>query len=157
MFPYWQWKKLVAWRLCLWTISTATKKKPHPAPSLGPLSLRSCHYPWYFCLWKSLINLTLVYFTSICLQCRRPQFISWVGKICGRRDRLPTPVFLGFPGGSAGKESTCNAGDLGLIPGLGRSPGGGHGNPLKYSCLENPRWTEEPGGLQSKSRTQLSD
>ena len=39
----------------------------------------------------------------------------------------------GFPGGSGGKKSTCNAGDLGLIPGLGRSPGGGHGNPLQYS------------------------
>ena len=45
----------------------------------------------------------------------------------------------GFPGGSAGKESACNAGDLGLIPGLGRSPGGGHGSPLQYSCLGNPR------------------
>ena len=44
----------------------------------------------------------------------------------------------GFPGGSDGKESTSNVGDLGLIPGLGRSPGGGHGNPLQYSCLENP-------------------
>ena len=44
----------------------------------------------------------------------------------------------GFPGGSDGKESTCNVGDLGFIPGLGRSPGGGHGNPLQYSCLENP-------------------
>ena len=43
-----------------------------------------------------------------------------------------------FPGGSDGKESTYNVGDLGLIPGLGRSPGGGHGNPLQYSCLENP-------------------
>ena len=48
-----------------------------------------------------------------------------------RRDRLPTPVFLGFPGGSDGKESACNVGDLGSIPGLGRSPGGGHGNPLE--------------------------
>ena len=55
-----------------------------------------------------------------------------------RSDRLPTPVFLGFPGGSDGKESTQNAGDLGLIPGLGRCPGGGHGNPLQDSCLENP-------------------
>ena len=45
---------------------------------------------------------------------------------------------MGFPGISAGKESACHAGDLGLIPGLGRSPGGGHGNPLYYSCLENP-------------------
>ena len=44
----------------------------------------------------------------------------------------------GFPGGSDSKESACSAGDLGLIPGLGRSPGGGHGNPLQYSCLENP-------------------
>ena len=43
----------------------------------------------------------------------------------------------GFPGGSDGKESSCNVGDLGLIPGLGRSPGEGHGNPLQYSCLEN--------------------
>jgi len=40
--------------------------------------------------------------------------------------------------GSIGKESACSAGNLGLIPGFGRSPGGGHGNPLKYSCLENP-------------------
>ena len=45
---------------------------------------------------------------------------------------------MGFPGGSDGKESSCNAGELGLIPGLGRSPGGGPGNPLQYSCLENP-------------------
>ena len=45
--------------------------------------------------------------------------------------------YLGFPGGSDGKESTCNVGDPGSIPGSGRSPGGGHGNPLQYSCLEN--------------------
>ena len=45
---------------------------------------------------------------------------------------------LGFPGGSDSKGSPCNAGDLGSTPGLGRSPGGGHGNPLKYYCLENP-------------------
>jgi len=48
---------------------------------------------------------------------------------------------MGFLGGSMGKESACNAGDAGdkgLIPGLGRSPGGGYGNPLLYSCLENP-------------------
>ena len=52
-------------------------------------------------------------------------------------DRLPTPVFFGFPGDSDSKESACNAGDLGSIPGLGRSPGEGHGNLLQYSCLEN--------------------
>ena len=44
---------------------------------------------------------------------------------------------LGFPDGSDGKESPCNVGDAGLIPGSGRSPGGGHSNPLQYSCLEN--------------------
>ena len=46
--------------------------------------------------------------------------------------------FKGFPGGSDGKEFACNEGDLGSIHGLGRSPGGGHGNLLQYSCLENP-------------------
>ena len=52
-------------------------------------------------------------------------------------DRLPTPVFLGFPCGLAGKESARNAEDLGLIPGLGRSPGEGKGYPLQYSGPEN--------------------
>ena len=60
-----------------------------------------------------------------------------VGKIYWRRDRLPIPVFLGFPGGSAGEESTHNAGDLGSIPGLGRSLAEGNGYPLQYSGLEN--------------------
>ena len=57
--------------------------------------------------------------------------------------------------GSAGKESTCNAGDLGLIPGLGRSPGEGNGYPLQYSDLENSTDTTAHG--VAKSRTQLSD
>ena len=45
---------------------------------------------------------------------------------------------MGFPGGSDGRECACSEGDLGWIPGLGRFPGGEHGNPLQYSCLENP-------------------
>ena len=45
---------------------------------------------------------------------------------------------MGFPGSSAGKEPICNAGDLGSFPELGRSPGGEHGNPLQYSCLDKP-------------------
>ena len=73
-----------------------------------------------------------------------------------RRDRLPTPVFLGFPGGSDSKESACNAGDLGLITGLGRSPGEGNGNPLQSSCLENCMdsrgWRATVHGV-AKSRT----
>ena len=75
--------------------------------------------------------------SRISLQCRRPWFNSQVGKIRWRRDRLRIPEFLGFPCGSAGKESTCNAGGLGSIPGLGRSPGEGKGDPLQYSGLEN--------------------
>ena len=71
-----------------------------------------------------------------------PRFDSWVGKIPWRKDSLPTRVFLGFPGDSEGKESACNAGEVGSIPGLGRSPGGGPGggpgNPFQYACLENP-------------------
>ena len=58
------------------------------------------------------------------------------------------PVVIIFPSGSDVKESACNAGDLGSIPGLGRSPGEGHGNPLQYSCWKIP-WTEVPDKLQS--------
>ena len=67
---------------------------------------------------------------------------------------------MGFPGGSDGKASACNAGDPGSIPGSGKILGEGNGNPLQYPCLENPV-DEEPGRLQStgvtKSRTRLSD
>ena len=56
---------------------------------------------------------------------------------------------VGFPGGSDGKESACNTEHLGLIPGSGRSPGGGHGNPLQYSCLENPCGQRSLAGQQS--------
>ena len=65
------------------------------------------------------------------------RFNSWVRKISWKKDRLPTPVLLGFPCGSAGKESTCNVRDLDSIPELGRSPGEGKGYPLQYSGLEN--------------------
>ena len=78
-----------------------------------------------------------------------------VGKIRWRKDKLPNPVFLGFPCGSAGKESAWNAGDMGLIPGLGRSPGKGKGYPFQYSGLENSMDYIVHG--VAKSRTQLSD
>ena len=82
-------------------------------------------------------------------------FDSWVRKIHWRWDRLSTLVFLGFPGDSAGKESACSAGDLGLIPGLGRSPREGKGYPLWYSGLENSMdWIVH--GV-TKSQTQLSN
>ena len=67
----------------------------------------------------------------------RPGFNPRVGKIPWRRERLPTRVFSGFPCSSAGKESSCNVGDLSSIPGLGRSPGEGQSYLLQYSGLEN--------------------
>ena len=91
-----------------------------------------CSSPWCWDLPDKFIS-----WWRIRLQCRRPRFNSWVGKICWRRDRLPTPVFLGFPCGSAGEEPARNAGDLGSIPGLERSPGEGKGYPLQCSGLEN--------------------
>ena len=63
--------------------------------------------------------------------------VQFLGRESWRRGRLPTSVFLGFPFGSALKESTCNAGDLGSIPDLGSYPGEGNGYPLQYSGLEN--------------------
>ena len=74
--------------------------------------------------------------------------------------RLSSKSFKGFPGGSEDKASASNAGDPSWIPGLGRSPGEGNGNPLQYSCLENPMdrgalWATVHG--VTKSRTRLSN
>ena len=81
--------------------------------------------------------------------CRRAQFDSWVGKVSWRRDRLPTPVFWGFPGDSGGKESACNAGDLSSIPGLGWTLWGRAWQPTPVFLPGESPWTEGPGGLQS--------
>ena len=91
---------------------------------------------------------------KVSLQCKRSQFDSWVRKICWRRDRLPTSAHLVFPGGSAGKESACNVGDLGYIPGLGRSSGEGNSHPL-HSGLENSMDYTVQG--VTKSLTQQSE
>ena len=81
-------------------------------------------------------------------------------KVCSNFSYIYVCVYIPFPGGSEVKASACNAGDLGLIPGSGRSPGEGNGHPLQYSCLENPM----DGGAGratvhgvAKSRTQLSN
>ena len=92
----------------------------------------------------------------------RPQFDFWFRNIPCRSDTLPTPVFLGFPGVSAGIESAINLGDLGsipgfrrLIPGLGGSPGEGTGYLLQYCGLENSMDCIVHG--VTNSQTQLSD
>ena len=87
------------------------------------------------------------------------QFNSWVGKILWRMDRLPIAVFMGFPDGSDGEESACDVRDLDSISGLRRSPGGGHDNPLQYSCLENPCGQKSlaccsPRGSKESDRTE---
>jgi len=102
-------------------------------------------------MWASLVAQLLM--NSPAMQ--ETPFDSWAGKICWRRDRLPTPIFLGFPDSSAGKEFTCNTGDLDSIPGLRRFPGEGKGYPLQYSGLENSMDCTVHG--VTKSRTQLSD
>ena len=93
--------------------------------------------PWSLLKLMSIGASPITQLVKICPQCRRPWFDSWVRKICWRRDRLPIPVFLGFPCGSAGKESACRVGDLGSIPGLGRSSEEGKDYPLQCSQLEN--------------------
>ena len=99
--------------------------------------------------WKLEKNLPAMQETLVQFLCGSSWKIPW------RRDRLSTPEFLGFPGGSAGKEIICNAGDLGSVPGLGRSPGEGKGYPLQYSGLENSRDCIIHG--VTKSQTQLRD
>ena len=79
------------------------------------------------------------------------------GRERSRDQHLNTSVGFGFPWWSDGKESTCNVGDLGSSPGLGRSPGEGNGNPLQDSCLENPRdrgdwWATVHGAAKSQAR-----
>ena len=66
------------------------------------------------------------------------QTLIWEDPTCCRASKLMPHNGSALPGGSDGKESTRSAGDLGVTPGLGRPLGGGHGNPLQHSCLENP-------------------
>ena len=67
---------------------------------------------------------------------------------------MPLKNISGFPGGSDGKASACNVGDLGSIPGLGRSPGEAHGNPFQYSCLENTHGQKSLAGYSPWDMTE---
>ena len=131
-----------------------------------------------FSICIDLLNILGCLMTIRVLSC--PPVFSLLPDICGLPQQFPTycdirtlfqwvnstllkfnginvilNTLLGFPCGSAGKESACNAGDLGLIPGLGRSPGEGKGYSLQYSGLENSMECIIHG--VTKSRTQLSD
>ena len=102
-----------------------------------------CEWAIHFCFLAQLVK------NPPAMQ--KTLFNSWVRKIHWRRARLSSPVLLGFPCGSAGKELVCNAEDLGSIPRLGRSPGEGKGYPPQNSgldCIVH--------GV-TKSKTQLSD
>ena len=102
-------------------------------------------------MWPSLVAQLVKNLPAM----QETQFDSWVGKIPWRRDRLPIPVFKGLPDGPKDKKSNCNAGDLSSIPGLGRSPGGGHGNPLQYYCLENPQGQRSLVGYNPRGGKEL--
>ena len=133
---------MVRWfclRLCLSVAWDGFKARCAPLPSTV-----SHHLSTSVCallVFKSEIQQKLYIFLVLILGCISSLFIS----LCG---------------GSVVKASVCNAGDLGSIPGLGRSPGEGNGNPLQYSCLENPMgggaWWATVHGV-AKSQTRLSD
>ena len=106
---------------------------------------------WWI-IWINKFHLQENNHSNVCFLSYHPYvFPLWIG----------LHLYLGSPGGSVGKEFACNVGDIGdagLIPGLGRFPGGGHGYPLQYSCMENPMdrgaWRAIVHGV-SKSQTRL--
>ena len=129
-----------------------------------------------YCIFSVHIYLGLLYGSHLCamslsdsiypnsliaqLVKNPPAMQETLVRFLGQEDPLekgqaPHSSVLGFPGDSAGKESTCNVGDLGLIPGLGGSPGEGNGYPLQYSDLENSMGCVVHG--VAKSQTRLSD
>ena len=111
----------------MWTGHSAPycseEKQPAVVCNCGSGAWTSWRLGGYFFPWTSLpIGASLIaQLVKNPPAMQETQMDSWVRKILWRRDRLPTPVFLGFPCGSAGEESACNAGDLGSIPGLPRS------------------------------------
>ena len=103
-------------------------------------------------LWTSLLAQLVK-----SLQAMQETPVRYLGQEDQRRDRLPTPVFLGFPHSSAGKESTCNVGDLGSVPGLGRSPGEGKVFwPGEFHGLYSPWGHRELGTTERLSHPTVS-
>ena len=125
-------------------------RETRPVPSVSSSSSASSPSTWWMSAspWCPCSSGTMASALRPCWPgyCRHraqasPSHCSWPARVgscscCTSQVRGQAGHTLGFPGGSLSKESACNAGDLSPIPGLGRSPGEGHGNPLQYSCLD---------------------
>ena len=111
-----------------WIPHAASKKIPHTTRKI-PSAATNTQLSQINKYIKKEIYIVKSHYLSPCFIFKK-KYSQEIIKICR--------ALLGFPGGSDGKGSACTAGDLGSIPGSGRSPRGGHGNPLQYSCLENP-------------------
>ena len=110
------------------------------SPDSAPIQAPTWHWAESPChavgpCWLSLLNIAVGTYLSQTPYCPfpSPTPLAPAGSFSKSES-----VSWGFPGGTSGKESTCNTRDTGSIPGLGRSPGGGHGSLLHYSCLQNP-------------------
>ena len=156
----WRWSSLwpgEAHRLVRRGSSIVTSMVQWHAWELGPRP-HSLGTPWLYPAVDSVPCLVLPVIGPLQERLWWP-FLLQVIDISGS-PKTTASALQGFPGGSEVKASACNAGDLGSTPGLGRSPGEGNGNPLQYSCLENPMdggaWWATAHGV-SKSRSWLSD
>ena len=105
---------------------------------------------WKLCYWRFFFfsqypcsTLSFSLFVCVCVRLSHGDFLSLSLHFCLSSNSIAIAyclmfaILVGFPGDSDGNESVCNAGDVGSVSGLGRSPGEGNGNPLQYSCLEN--------------------
>ena len=174
----------------LWIQHATTGLKihmPQPRPGTAKVKIntekRSSHWPWWNHLWPMYLALCIKALWSrepVCSPCHLAVVPGalWTHKMQFKSRRvdllrvlyvrkgywaswLNISFKVSFPGGSNGKEFACSVGEMGLIPGSGRSPGGGHGHPLQYPCLENPHGVRSLVGAAvhrvSKSWTWLSD
>ena len=110
--------------------------RPHSCkrmPHHKLMSPTSCSIDFWLCMPRFSFFLSFFFNKSVSSLQKHPKMVF------ASLNKYILERFMGFPGGSVIKNPPAHAGDMCLIPGLGRSPGGGHGNPLKYSCLENPR------------------
>ena len=143
---------------CYWDPTKGSDKMmAEAAPSRAPHRMFSC--PCWYSMWPGwaqglgrIIGKGLRKKLLACLALQWPPFLLLDWANCSLL--LPLPV--GFPGGSDSKESACNAGELGLITGSGRSAGEGNSNPLQYSCLDRGAWWATVHGV-AKTQTRLSD